>query len=178
MNKFRELFSKGDTSGDNSMYASPLKRMASFLVDVIIIATIFSATIKVANYFGFNTAIYKENIVVENQGTEDESLNVEETVDVKAYRNTYYMLLLLSTAYFVSFLSSKKQATLGNQMFKIMVVHTKNARVSPLSAFMRYIATILNNMLYGVGYLLYFFRGDHAVLQDILSDTRVINLKK
>ena len=34
---------------------------------------------------------------------------------------------------------------------------------------------LINNNLLGLGYLLYFTRSDGAYLQDILSDTRVIN---
>ena len=178
MDKIKEFFNgKKVFLNNNPIYANPLKRLASFIIDMVIIMVIFNAILGVAGYFGFDSTVYREEIVVENKGTEDETLDVQETFDAKTFRKIYFGLLAVSSTYFVLFLSSKKQATIGNQIFKIMVVHTKEAKISVLSAFIRYIAMLLNNTIYGVGYLLYFFREDHAILQDILSDTRVINLK-
>lgn len=160
----------------NSIYASPLKRIASFAVDLVIIMVIFNLILNVAARYGFDGNIYKQEIVVENKGSDEEKVSVEEKIDRKTSMKVNLILLGISTLYFTLFLSSKKQATIGNQIFKIMVVHTKNAKVGILSAFIRYVALLLNNTIYGVGYLLYFFRDDHAVLQDVLSDTRVINV--
>lgn len=166
----------GFKSNKNTIYASPLKRIASFAVDLIVIMVIFNLFLNIAVHYGFNGDMYKHEIVIENEGSDEERVSVEERVDKKISMKINFMLLGISALYFTLFLSSKKQATIGNQLFKIMVVHTKNAKVGILTAFIRYVALLLNNTIYGLGYLLYFFRDDHAVLQDILSDTRVINV--
>lgn len=177
MKKIKEFFKK-NFENNNEIYASPLKRLGSFFVDMIIIMVIFNAVVNIASHYGYDGKMYKEEVVVENKGTDNEIVSFKEILDLKVFRQTYFILFAISSLYFVLFLSSKKQATLGNQMFKIMVVHTKKAKINPLIAFIRHIALLLNNYLYGVGYLLYFFRADHAFLQDVLSDTRVINIKK
>ena len=84
--------------------------------------------------------------------------------------------LLISALYYTLTVSSKKQGTIGNIICKVMVVDVKNGRVSILDAFIRFVAVIINNTLYGLGYLLYFYRQDRIFLQDLLSGTRVINL--
>lgn len=167
-----------ETKEVEKTYASPLKRLLSFIIDAVIIFVFCNTFFGVAKYYGINTDFYKEEAVIENKGAEDEKIVMKNTTDNKMLFKIYLFSSAVSALYFMIFLSSKKQATIGNQIFKIMVVHTKKVRLNPLNAFIRYIATILNNSIYGVGYLLYFFRKDRAFLQDILSETRVINLKK
>ncbi len=167
-----------ETKEVEKTYASPIKRLLSFVVDGLIIIIVCNLFLGIAKYYGMDTDIYKNEAAVENQGTEDEKMTVEKILDKKVFSRVYLIILTTSSLYFMIFLSSKKQATIGNQVFKIMVVHTRKARINPLNAFIRYIATILNNTIYGVGYLLYFFRKDRAFLQDVLSETRIINLKK
>ena len=89
--------------------------------------------------------------------------------------NNYWIFIAISLFYYIVFLSSKKQATIGNQACRIMVVHTKYGKLPIMSIISRYFAFMINNNLFGLGYLLYFTRSDGAYLQDILSDTRVIN---
>lgn len=178
MNKIKKFFSKHIYLKNDTVYASPFKRFASFVVDLLIIVVFFNVVIGIANHYGFDSKIYKEEIVVENKGTDNEIINVKENIDTKVFSRIYFIVFGISAIYFTLFLSSKKQATIGNQLFKIMIVHTKKSKISPIAAFIRFIAMILNNYLYGVGYLLYFFRKDHAFLHDVLSDTRVVNLSK
>jgi len=162
----------------NCIYASPLKRFASFAIDLVIIMVIFNLILYVANYYGLELNIYKQEIVVENKGTADEKVSVVDRIDKKILKKVNFILLTVSATYFTFFLASKKQATIGHQIFKVMVVDVEKGRVSILSAFIRYVAFLLNNTLYGIGYLTYFFRDDHAVMQDILSNTAVINVKQ
>lgn len=167
-----------ETKEVEKIYASPIKRLLSFIVDGLIIIILCNIFLGIAKYYGMDTNVYKNEVVVENQETEDEKMVVNKVLDKKVFSKVYFIILGTSSLYFMIFLSSKKQATIGNQIFKIMVVHTRKARVNPLNAFIRYILTILNNTIYGIGYLLYFFRKDRAFLQDVLSETRIINLKK
>lgn len=178
MEALKKYYKKITEKRNDKIYASPLKRFGSFVIDSIIILIIFNGSVKILEHYNFDSKVYKEEIVTENFGTENEHINMQETLDKKAFARVYYIMLTISTLYFVGFLSSKKQATIGNQIFKIMVIHTKKVKVGPLTAFIRYISLLLNNSLYGVGYLFYFFTKDRAIFQDIASDTRVINLEK
>lgn len=167
-----------DTKEVQKIYASPLKRLGSFIVDIIIIMIITNTFFGAMKYFGYDTNIYKEEAIIENQGTEQEQTTIQRVLDKEKFKKMYLMEFCMSSLYFVLFLSSKKQATIGNQIFKIMVVHTKKGRLNPLNAFVRYVLVVLNNTIYGIGYLTYFVRKDRAFTQDILSDTAVINLVK
>ncbi len=175
MNKFIDFFkTKLNLNTDkNSIYASPLKRFFAGCIDAFIILIVFNIIINVASYYGFDIQMYTNEVVTVNKGTGDEKLEYIEKVNMESI----YISLGISVVYYTYFLSSKKQATIGNQIFKIMVIDTKKAKVSPLTAFIRYVAFLLNNNLMGLGYLLYFFTKDHCFLQDLLSDTRVINVK-
>ena len=167
-----------ETKEVEKTYASPLKRLLSFIIDAVIIFVFCNTVLGVAKYYGVNTEAYKQEAVIENKGTDTEKVVMQDTLNKEIFLKIYFFNFAVSALYFVAFLSSKKQATIGNQIFKIMVVHTKKVKLNPLNAFVRYIATVLNNTIYFIGYLFYFFRKDRAFLQDILSDTRVINLKK
>lgn len=162
----------------NNIYASPLRRLGGFIIDLLIIMIIFNATITIANHFGFDSQFNKEQVVVKNQGTADEVATVEQIFDAKIFNKVYSIRLVISALYFVLFLSSKKQATIGNMVFNTMVVSTKIKRVTPIIALLRFIALLLNNTIFGLGYLTYFFTKDRSFLQDILSESRIINLKK
>jgi uncharacterized RDD family membrane protein YckC len=176
MEKIKEFIS--ETKEINKTYASPMKRLASFMIDEAIVIALFVVFIGIARYFGMNAQVYKKEAIIENQNIKSEQVVLNDVLDKKVFLKLYLIMFGISSIYFVVFLSSKKQATIGNQIFKIMIIHTKKARLNPLNAFIRYIATVLNNTVYGIGYLLYFFRKDRAFLQDVLSDTRVINLKE
>ena len=64
---------------------------------------------------------------------------------------------------------------LNNGTF-IRVIDIKDGRVGKINDLLRYISTLINNTLYGFGYIFYFYRNDRAFLQDLLSNTRVVNL--
>ena len=162
----------------NDMYASPFKRLGGFIIDLAIITVLFNATVKVIDFFGFDSQFSKEKIVVVNEGTDDEAVSVEQEFNVKTFNTLYFIRLFISSMYFVLFLSSKKQATIGNMVFNTMVVSTKRPRITPIVAFLRFVGLLLNNTIFGLGYLTYFFTKDRSFLQDILSESNVINLKK
>lgn len=176
MEKIKNFIS--ETKEVEKIYASPMKRLLSFFIDALIIIVFCNLFLGIVKYYGVDTDVYKKEAIIENKDTDNEKIVMKDTLNKQEFSRVYLLILTTSSLYFMVFLSSKKQATIGNQIFKIMVVHTKKAKLNPLNAFVRYIATILNNTIYGVGYLLYFFRKDRAFLQDILSETRVINLKK
>ena len=179
-----------ETKEVEKIYATPFKRVMSFLVDLVIISIILSLFASISNKMGFNLEFYKEEVIIQNQEIENNSeldknkttLYNQESEPMAIRRiltkDGYWSFFIISSLYFMIFLSSKKQATIGNQIFKIMVVHIKDGRLNPLHAFLRWVATIINNQILFLGYLLYFFNKDRAFLQDLLTETRVINLKK
>ena len=177
MKKFLEKIKLKLALSNSSIYASPLKRIGSGCVDLLIILILFNISIFIIGSLGYNVNPYKEEAVLVNKGTDDEKLEYSSTIDMQVFSKMRNLVLLISAVYYTYFLSSKKQATIGNQVFKIMVVDTKKGKISILSAFIRYIAFLLSNNLFFLGYLTYFFTKDHCFLQDLLSDTRVINVK-
>ncbi|MDR2526720.1 MAG: RDD family protein [Rickettsiales bacterium] len=153
------------------MYAKPIRRFCAYLVDCVFVALLFISLIYILKFCGINVGFLNEELSLEGGvmkygSTEDN------------YRNYFTYLLGVDFLYFIVFLSSKKQATLGNQIFKMMVVHKKNIRLNPINSFIRCLGLLLNSQIYYLGFLTYFFRKDGALLQDIISDTNVINLVK
>jgi uncharacterized RDD family membrane protein YckC len=153
------------------IYAAPFKRLGSYLVDCLMVSLFFLALMGVMRRYGFKVSLYEEKIVLK-----DNVSTLEKTVDSTSMTKMYYIFLTIDFMYFIVFLCSKKQATIGNQLFKIMVVNKKTIRINPLVAFIRCVAVLLNAQIYYTGLLTYFFRQDRAFLQDILSETTVINL--
>lgn len=160
----------------NETYASFFKRFASFVVDSLIILIIFNITLIVLQSFGYDIVIYQQEVVMQTDETVGEILALGETIKSIDFKKAYKIALLISVLYYTLTVSSKKQGTVGNIIFRIMVIDIKDGKVSMIDAFIRYIAVFLNNTLYCIGYLLYFFRQDRVFLQDLLSNTRVINL--
>ena len=160
----------------NETYASLFKRFASFILDSLIILIIFNITLITLQYFGYDIIIYQQEAVMQTDETVGEILALGETVNSVNLKKGYQIAFLISTLYYTLTVSSKKQGTIGNIVFKIMVIDIKDGKVSMIDAFIRYIAVFLNNTLYCLGYLLYFYRKDRAFLRDLLSNTRVINL--
>ena len=160
----------------NETYASLAKRFCSFAIDFVIVLVIFNITTVVLQYSGYDLSMTTQEAVIENQGTENETITLQEVQNNKNFKKVYMIALLISALYYTLTISSKKQGTIGNIICKVMVVDVKNGKVSILDAFIRFVAVIINNTLYGLGYLLYFYRTDRIFLQDLLSGTRVINL--
>ncbi len=119
-----------------------------------------------------------ENELVENKLDETivESTDTEISIKGKDFNNSYAIMLIVSALYNVICISSKKQATIGNIVLGIMVIDIRNGKINPLTALSRYVSLMINNSIYFLGYLFYFYREDRAFLQDLLSGTRVINI--
>lgn len=160
----------------NEVYASLAKRFCSFAIDFVIVLIIFNITIAVLQYSGYDFTIITQEATVENEGTDNEIITLQEVQNNKNFKKVYMVAVIVSALYYTLTISSKKQGTVGNIICKVMVVDIKRGRVGILDAFIRFVAVIINNTLYGLGYLLYFYRRDRIFLQDWLSGTRVINL--
>ena len=122
------------------------------------------------------TAVVKNESKNDTQNKDDTKIFLEEDIDEESFVKMYRLAIAISALYYTITVSSKKQATIGNIIFKIMVIDIKDGKVGKINALLRYISTLINNTLYGFGYIFYFYRNDRAFLQDLLSNTRVVNL--
>ena len=160
------------------IYANFMKRLGSFFIDILILFTLLTATVNIAGkYFNIDVEEMKEKIELNEKG---DFISLAKVLDQDVSRKINILAMFYVVVYYVSFWSSKKQATIGNMFFNIMVVHVKKGKLNILNAFIRLIASIINIKIFFLGCLIYFFknRTDGAQLQDLLSDTRVINLQK
>jgi uncharacterized RDD family membrane protein YckC len=161
------------TISKDPMYATPIKRLGAYMIDVFIIACFSFVIQRVLVNYGIEFSIYKTKAVLEN------GLSVlKQEVNLNGYKNLFYLFNFVNYTYFVLFLCSKKQASIGNQFLKIMVVDINVIRIRPLTAIIRCISTTINSQIYYIGLLTYYFRNDGAFLNDIMSNTNVINLSK
>lgn len=180
-NAFLTIYYKFFDNKKNN-YASFSKRFGSFVIDSIVILIIFNLTIFSLRYFGYDINISKQTVIVENeskddtQNNDDTKISLKEDIDEESFIKMYRLAIAISALYYTITVSSKKQATIGNMIFKIMVIDIKDGKVGKITALLRYVSTIINNTLYGFGYILYFYRNDRVFLQDLLSNTRVVNL--
>lgn len=180
-NAFLTIYYKFFDNKKNN-YASFSKRFGSFIIDSIVILIIFNLTIFSLKYFGYDININKQTAIAENeskndtQNKDDTKIFLKDDIDEESFVKMYRLAIAISALYYTITVSSKKQATIGNIIFKIMVIDIKDGKVGKITALLRYVSTIINNTLYGFGYIFYFYRNDRAFLQDLLSNTRVVNL--
>ena len=110
----------------NETYASLFKRFASFVLDSLIILIIFNITLITLQYFGYDIIIYQQEAVMQTDETVGEILALGETVNSVNLKKAYQIAFLISTLYYTLTVSSKKQGTIGNMVFKIMVIDIKD----------------------------------------------------
>ncbi|MDR3289979.1 MAG: RDD family protein [Rickettsiales bacterium] len=157
----------------DSLFATPLQRLGAYLVDGLIITIMFFSIGSFVPIEYLDLNIYNEEAVIKEGITSyEKKLNMEKLSKVQNY------YLILEVLYFMLLLTMKKQASFGNQIFKIMVVQNQKVKLNILDVFIRCISVLINTQLFFLGSVTYFFRKDGALLQDILSKTSVIKLKK
>lgn len=86
----------------------------------------------------------------------------------------YFIIsLLLQTVYFV-ILHALYGATIGKMLFRIHVETAKGDKITWLAAIIRYIASIMSMMLYGLGYLTVLIDPKRRGLHDFIASTCVV----
>ncbi|MDR0423320.1 MAG: RDD family protein [Rickettsiales bacterium] len=157
----------------DDIYATPFKRVFSFLFDILFVYILLIIIINCLSYFNFDLNPFVETAVIENNITQ-----IQKNMDYSNLLKIQYTYLAMILLYQTFFICSKKQATIGQQLLKVMVVHKKKSKMGVFDAVFRGIYAYLNIQIYFIGCLTYFFKEDGALLHDILSDSIVINLKK
>lgn len=82
--------------------------------------------------------------------------------------------ILITWVYFAVLESSPKQATLGKQAMKIMVVDTNGNRISSGKAWTRAFFRGISGLILGIGFIMAAFTEKKQTLHDILAGTLVV----
>ena len=126
------------------------KRLLAFLVDAIILATVFFAIFLI---FG-------------------SSLTIEGT-----FALCYFTSIFLSMIYFTYFYSTSGQ-TLGKKLFRIKVVSSDEENLYFATGIIRYIGYYISTLLALIGFLMVFFNQEKQGLHDKLAATYVVNVPR
>lgn len=145
-------------------YATFFKRLGAYFIDGMILSALITilASIGIFSLFGVEFDASK---------LQDPSYALT--------NNTGYMLitLLISTAYYAIFQSSKWQATVGKKLLHIKVTTLNGERIGFIRAVGRHLAmTFLSSILF-IGYLMVFFTKKKQALHDMIAKTVVVKAK-
>ncbi|MEN6610961.1 MAG: RDD family protein [Methanoregulaceae archaeon] len=83
-------------------------------------------------------------------------------------------LLAINWIYYAYQESSPKQATLGKQVFGLIVTNTNGERISFARASGRWAGRILSGMIFCIGYIMIAFTEKKQGLHDMIADTLVV----
>jgi len=140
---------------DGKTYAGFWVRIASILVDILLISVIIFILFIILVFIGYPYS----------------------TSEVFLKFFLYGILpinVLLSFIYYV-YLNANGNQTAGKKLFGLMVVNRENQPISIAVSFFRTIVFILDSVIYGIGHLLMLFTKKKQTLHDIISKTYVIN---
>jgi uncharacterized RDD family membrane protein YckC len=82
--------------------------------------------------------------------------------------------IILSLLYFALSESSRGQATIGKLALGLKVTDANGKRLSFLRALARYVAHIVSNLTFGIGYVLNVFTARQQTLHDLIAGTLVV----
>lgn len=92
---------------------------------------------------------------------------------------TFWIIaLIISWIYFAYQESSSKQATVGKQMFRLIVTDTEGNRLSFERATGRWLAKILSGLILCIGYIMIGFTERKQGLHDMIVNSYVINSER
>jgi len=126
------------------------KRLLAFLVDAIILGTVFFAIFLI---FGSNLTL---------EGT---------------FALCYFSSIFLSMIYFTYFYSTSGQ-TLGKKLLRIKVISSDEDNLYFATGIIRYIGYYISALLVLVGFLMIFFNKEKQGLHDKLAATYVVSVPK
>ena len=134
-------------------YASSLKRLLSFIIDIIVIFVIVKITCYICDYIVGNIPV--PDIIKDNK-------NKIKTI----------LIIFISILYFPLY-ESKRGKTTGKKYLKIKMTDQEENTITFLKAFIREMLIIVDLMTFG--FLLPFSSKKHQTLKDILTKTIVID---
>lgn len=178
----------------NIEFSSFWKRFGALAIDYVIIFIAIAILGNIMHFSGY-TMLDKETLISTMEKYAEKNIEESDEIKVKieevktsdsfsedasANRKTFaIIILILEMLYFTLLISSKKQATIGQQILKVMVVSKKHGEMKIWLSLLRYACmkiTILTPPIYGIGFITVPFSKEKATLYDILCDTRLVNL--
>jgi uncharacterized RDD family membrane protein YckC len=149
-------------------YAGFWIRFLAAILDSIFLLPI----ILVVTYFLGYTEVDVSNISVD--------LNHTSTVIHSVNANTIENRLacLVAIIYSALLVSSDRQATWGKRAVGIYIANEDGSRLSASKAALRYLATLLSAIPFGMGFVLIAFNKEKAALHDFICKTRVFYGRK
>lgn len=153
-------------------YAPVWKRLVAFLIDLLIVVTLYGLLIYI-----LNLAL---KLPVEYSPILERGLSVKMTPYVEDNFLTIALLyslskLLVLYPYFALMESSRLQATIGKSFFGIKVTDIFGRRISFARASGRFFGKILSGQILLIGYIMASLTAKKQALHDILARTIVIN---
>jgi len=156
-------------------YAVLWKRAVAFLIDAVVVVSIYSAVIYLVN-----TLL---RLPVEYSFILERGLSLKMTRYVE--ENFIGIVLLYSLSklavlfpYFALMESSRWMGTVGKQAVRIKVTDLAGRRISFGRATGRFFAKILSGQILLIGYLIAAFTRKRQTLHDLLAGTVVVNKKR
>lgn len=200
---------KDNVKDYNVVFASPMDRFLAFIIDFIVIYGLTSIFVflvikkdilkdinnTVEASFTIDTEgnidnLKNANITINNDktlvvpNTKEEKINKINTLVIeKIYKNKFcrYMVMLMPIIYNILYLMSKKSATIGQQLFRLVVVKQNGEKLNLNSIINRVFAsTICCNILFLVPFtviLPILFSKNKFTLYDYFTNTCVIKVR-
>ncbi len=170
---------------DGYKYAGFFKRVTAYIIDKFAIGSIWffimiPLFVIVDVYTnGLGTINGSENEVFTHYKTIAyfEQYNNDDLNPVFLFGIFVLLPVLVSWLYYALLESSKAQATVGKTALGIKVTDMYGNKISFLTASLRYLASFLSFVFFGVGYLVTAFTEKKQSLHDIIASTVVINKK-
>lgn len=148
----------------NMNYSPFWSRLASYLIDGLII----SAIISVLGSLGVFSLI----------GISFDPSTLSDPNHSMANNSGYMVItLIISTLYYAILQSSKWQATVGKKLMNNKVTNLNGERISFFTAVIRHLSMIFLSSIMMIGYVMYFFTKKKQTLHDLIAKTVVVKTK-
>lgn len=154
------------------IYAGFWRRFIAFVIDSCIIQCILLVVRK----------ILPIDMTVDRYFIKGE--DISDSFSITSYQVTYpedaesilasLLMIAIVWLYYVLFQSSKHQATPGMKLFKMQITDYTGNRISFGQATLRYFASWLSGLIFGIGYLMIAFTPRKQGLHDYIAKTLVM----
>jgi uncharacterized RDD family membrane protein YckC len=146
------------------IYAGFWHRFLAWLIDIVILGTVqgILAAVVLMTSAAF---VFRGNHFFES------SL----WLFVSVYSVMFFVSIVFSLLYFAWSESSRWQGTLGKLAIGLKVTDADGGRISFLRALSRFVAHIVSNLTFGIGYLLNVFTSRQQALHDLIASTLVVH---
>jgi uncharacterized RDD family membrane protein YckC len=145
------------------IYAGFWYRFLAWLIDIIILGVVLGA---------LGAVIMVVSAIFALRGSDFPASSL--ALIFGAYGVVIVTNIVLSLLYFAVSESSRWQATIGKLALGLKVTDANGKRLSFLHALARYIAHIVSNLTFGIGYVLNVFTARQQTLHDLIVGTLVV----